>query len=146
MAQDNTSLVKSVYEAFNKKDFDALLKLGMAQTKWVEVPFQTTFSGESAVRDAWKGWSDIFPDGKVEVRKLLSSEDCIITECIGRGTHQGVFHSPAGDLQPTGKQVEIPFCDIIRLKDGKILSVQSYFDFYTFLSQLGLETKISKAA
>lgn len=146
MAKDNVSLVKSIYDAFNNKSFDQLLELGDSQTQWLEVPFRMTLSGQTAVREAWKGWADIFPDGNVEVKSIYSAGDCVIAECIGRGAHQGVFRTPEGDLKPTGNKVEIPFCDIIRLKDGKVLSAHSYFDFYMFLKQLGQQPRLGQAA
>lgn len=57
----------------------------------------------------------------------------------GRGTHRGVLNSPAGELQPTGKSMQVNFCDVYRLKHGKIVRADSYFDFYGLLKQLAPE-------
>lgn len=58
---------------------------------------------------------------------------------FGRGTHRGVFHSPAGVLQPTGRAMEVRFCDIYRLENGEIVRADSYFDFHGLLKQLAPE-------
>jgi len=144
--QDNVSIVRSMYDASNQKNFDQLKALGSSTTEWLEVPFNQVFKGQNAVHDNWKGWVDVFPDANIEVRNLVSAGDYVISECIGRGTHRGVFRSPIGDLQPTGNKVEIPFSEIVRLRDGKIISAHSYFDFYSFIRQLKLEVKPAKAA
>lgn len=144
--QDNISIVRSMYEAFNRKDFQAIQQLGTPNTEWLEVPFQKLEKGPTVLKDNWQGWANVFPDGTVEVRNITSLGDVVLVEAIGRGTHNGVLHSPFGDLQPTGKKVEIPFCDVIRLQNGKIVGGRSYYDFSMFLRQLGFEERIKKAA
>lgn len=47
-----------------------------------------------------------------------------------------MFDSPAGRLEPTGRSMEVQFCDVYRLADGKIARADSYFDFYGLLQCL----------
>ena len=35
--------------------------------------------------------------------------------------------------------MEVSFCDVYRLQDGKIIRADSYFDFYALLRQLAPE-------
>jgi hypothetical protein len=67
--------------------------------------------------------------------------DCVVAQGIGRGTQQGVFRSPAGELAPSGRAMQVHFCDVYRLKDGKIVRAYSYFDFYGLLLQLAPEAR-----
>jgi len=145
-SKSNEMVVQSMYEAFSKKDFDKLDSLGSSQSEWVEVAFESSQKGPLAIRQSWEEWSKVFPDGQIEIQSLISDEDHVIVRGIGRGTHQGVFSTPIGELQPTGQRVEIPFCDVIELSDGKIIKAHSYFDFQTFLRQLGFESKVTQAA
>ncbi len=62
--------------------------------------------------------------------------DHVVAQGIGRGTQRGVFHSPAGAIEPSGRTMEVRFCDVYRLKDGKIARADSYFDFYGLLRHL----------
>jgi ketosteroid isomerase-like protein len=62
--------------------------------------------------------------------------DHVVAQGIGRGTHRGVFNSPAGVLQPTGRTMAVGFCDVYELRGDKILRADSYFDFYGLLNQL----------
>ena len=68
----------------------------------------------------------IFPDATREVRSLVALGDYVVAQGIGRGPHLGVFNSPAGVLQPTGRRMEVHFCDVYRLEDGKIIRAESY--------------------
>jgi predicted ester cyclase len=69
----------------------------------------------------------------------LHSASIVVAQGIGRGTHRGVFNSPAGPLPPTGRRMEVQFCDVYRLEHGKIIRADSYFDFYGLLRQLAPE-------
>jgi ketosteroid isomerase-like protein len=73
------------------------------------------------------------------VRSLVALGDYVVAQGIGRGTHLGVFLSPAGVLQPTGRRMEVHFCDVYRLEDGKVIRADSYLDFYGLLRQLASE-------
>lgn len=144
--QDNAAVVHEMYEAFNKKDFARIQDISTSSTEATLVAFDQVMKGHSALKDVWQNWAKVFPDGKVEIRRMVAMEDTVVTECVGHGTHQSTFYTPIGELQPTGKKVEIPFCDVIRVEKGKIMSMHSYFDFFTFVRQLGVESKISRAA
>ena len=54
------------------------------------------------------------------------------------GTHQGVLHSPAGDIPPTGRPVALDYIQVLRYRDGKHVSFNLMFDRLLMLEQLGL--------
>ena len=137
--QDNASLIRKLYDAVNRKDLKTIANFGAPSSEWLDVPFNFTSKGPSAIIDPWKSWFGIFPDAACEVRSLVALGDHVVAQGTGRGTHLGVFKSPAGDLQPTGRRIEVNFCDVYRLEDGKIIRADSYFDFYGLLKQLAPE-------
>ena len=136
---ENEKIIKKLYEAVNAKDLDYIRSLGDPASEWLDVPFNVTTKGVNAIHDPWKSWFDIFPDATCEVQSLVGMGDYVIARGKGRGTHKGVFHSPAGVLEPRGASLETDFCDVYRLKNGKIIRADSYFDFYLVLSQLAPE-------
>ena len=137
MAQENNAvIIQGLYEAVNQKKLEYIQNLGAPTSEWLDVPFNFTSKGENAIIDPWKSWFEIFPDATCEVRSLVSMGDCVVAQGIGRGTHQGVFNSPAGELPPSGVKMEVFFCDVYRLENGKIIRADSYFDFYSLLRQL----------
>ena len=132
----NEALIRDLYDAVNRKDLDTIAALGAPNSEWLDVPFNMTSRGTGAIIDPWKSWFEIFPDATCEVRSVMSLGDAVVAQGIGRGTHQGAFNSPAGLLPPTGRTMEVSFCDVYRLEEGKIVRADSYFDFYSLLRQL----------
>ena len=133
---NNETIIRGLYDAVNRKDLVAIAALGAPNSEWLDVPFNFTSRGERAIIDPWKSWFDIFPDATCEVRSLVALGEHVIAQGIGRGTQRGVFNSPAGTLSPSGRTMEVFFCDVYRLEQGKIARADSYFDFYSLLRQL----------
>ncbi|HKO79876.1 MAG TPA: ester cyclase [Chitinophagaceae bacterium] len=134
--KSNETVIRGLYDAVNNKDLDYIRNLGANFSEWLDVPFNYTTTGESAIIDPWVSWFGIFPDASCEVKSLVALGDYVVAQGIGRGTHQGVFNSPAGPLSPSGVKMQVTFCDVYKLKDGKIERADSYFDFYNLLNQL----------
>lgn len=132
----NAQLIQSLYDAVNRKDVETIARFGTPGSEWLDVPFNVTSRGDRAIIDPWLSWFEIFPDATCEVRSLVALGDYVVAQGVGRGTHRGPFKSPAGLLPPTGVRMEVQFCDVYRLEDGKILRADSYFDFYGLLRQL----------
>jgi predicted ester cyclase len=134
--QDNAARIRSLYDAVNRKDLETIASFGAPTSEWLDVPFNFTSTGPSAIIEPWKNWFNIFPDATCEVRSLVVLGDHVVAQGFGRGTHRGVFNSPAGTLEPTGRKMEVRFCDVYQLNDGKIIRADSYFDFYGLWQQL----------
>lgn len=79
---------------------------------------------------------DIFPDATCEVRRLAAMGEYVVAQGVGRGTHRGQFDSPAGVLPPSGRTMEVSFCEVYRPRDNKILRADFLFDFYDLWRQL----------
>ncbi|GGH64502.1 quinol monooxygenase YgiN/predicted ester cyclase [Filimonas zeae] len=135
----NAAIIQGLYDAVNNKNLDYIQNLGADFSEWLDVPFNYTTTGKNAIIDPWVSWFGIFPDATCEVKSLTAFGNTVIAQGIGRGTHKGDFHSPAGLLKPSGVAMQVNFCDVYVLKDGCILRADSYFDFYGLLKQLAPE-------
>lgn len=82
-----------------------------------------------------------FPDGKIDIQRIIDAGDSAIVEFIGRGTHNGDLMGVA----PTGRTVAIPACDVLTFKDGKIISEHEYIDVMTIMQQLGVVPEAATA-
>lgn len=136
--QNNANIANSLYEAYNDRDFERGAVLLAENFELLNVPLGVTLRGVDGYRQFVEGWATAFPDSKVEVSQVIASEEGAVIEFRGHGTHTGPLASPAGTIPPTGKQVEVPFCDVMKIKDGKITSLHSYYDSATLMGQLGL--------
>ena len=131
------TLIRGFYEAFNEKDLDRMASLCADTVSWLDVPAGITFKGKEGVHRYNQGWLDAFPDGKVEILNLIISGDRSVVEFVGRGTHRGTFKSPYGNIPATGKAVEMRLCELMEIREGKIVKGTAYYDLSGFLAQLG---------
>lgn len=79
-----------------------------------------------------------FPDGRFDVRHSHEAGDTIIVEGVYRGTQTGPLEGPGGTIPPTGRELAVPYCDVLRVRDGKLVEHRVYWDQATFMAQLGL--------
>ena len=134
----NTEIARTLYDAYNSRNFERSMALADPDVKWLNLSTGQTFEGKEGLLAYMTGWATAFPDSKVNILNMTADEDTIVTEFAGRGTHDGVLATPAGDIPPTGRPIDVPFCEVLRVKDGKIVEGRIYFDSATMLRQLGV--------
>src|SRR5437867_6659276 len=137
-AQDNASIVRAHYDAFNQRDMDKNLALVTDDVKWMNIPFNVNFSGRTGYRVYLENWTKGMPDCKVEVVNVVAGEEWSAVEFIGRGTHTGPLVGPQGTIPATQKKLDLKFCQLLKVKDGQIAEAHLYFDAATLLHQLGV--------
>jgi predicted ester cyclase len=98
--------------------------------------------GQASGRDdviAFLGvFSEAFPDIRLEVKQLLTDGAAAAAEGILVGTHDGVLHTPNGDVAPTGRAVELRWAAVYATDGDTLKSEHLFFDQMDFLGQLGL--------
>ncbi len=138
--QDNAAIVRGVYNAFNDHDLD---RAGAMVSEDFEL---VDFAAEGQVfrgPEGFRQWLQIFltaaPDAKVEVTNVVAAaEGWVFTEHTGRGTHTGPLVGPSGTIPPTGRRVELPIGELVRVENGKITLIHAYYDGATLMRQLGV--------
>jgi predicted ester cyclase len=79
-----------------------------------------------------------FPDYRLTVEDQLAEEDKVAAVWTASGTHRGVWESPIGEVEPTGKHVTWTATTTLRLSSSKIVEViASSWDHLGILQQLG---------
>jgi ketosteroid isomerase-like protein len=64
--------------------------------------------------------------------------DVVVVELAIRGTQDGPLLTPEGTVSASGKTIDVPCCDVFRLKDGKVTSFHCYNAASIMMQQLGL--------
>jgi steroid delta-isomerase-like uncharacterized protein len=124
-------------EAFNSHDLDAFAET-MADDVVVSAPGGVHIEGRAAAVHFYGAWIRAFPDARVEVSALHITNDVAVEEGVFHGTHDGVLHSPEGDLPPTGRAVSIDYIQVLRVHDGRTSGFTLVFDRLQMLEQLGV--------
>jgi steroid delta-isomerase-like uncharacterized protein len=138
---DNTTLVRDLFDAFNDRDLDRVAAMVSEDFELVDFAAQgQVFRGPQGILQ----WLQIFltalPDAKTELTNVVADgQNWVFTEFIGRGTHTGALVGPAGTIPPTGRRIEFPIGELMRIDDeGKFALVHVYYDGATLLRQLGV--------
>jgi steroid delta-isomerase-like uncharacterized protein len=132
-------VARAGYDAFNRRDFSALDKIFADTTEVINIATGERLIGIPGVASFMKGWIDGFSDARAVITSIRQAGDTVVCEFRGTGTHDGVFHTPMGDIPPTGKKVDVEFCDVMRLDRDRIVQIKTYFDSATFAKQLGVK-------
>jgi predicted ester cyclase len=132
-------------DTFNAHDLD-----GFASVLTDDVAFQAPGGmqgqGKAACLEFYGSWLGAFPDFHVEVHNVYFIDDVAVEEGTYSGTHNGVLHTPAGEIPPTGRAVSGQYIQVLRFRDGKHVSFNLSFDRLQMLEQLGLVPAPAAAA
>ena len=130
---DATSIARDYIEAWNRRDWSRVRD---------SLHPQYSYTGGDGVRQDGpeaglalaQMWAAAFPDAKLNIKKIHTAGDTAIVEFIAVGTHQGDLMG----IAPTGRKVEMPICNVIETRDGKIHAEREYFDMAHMMQQLGV--------
>ena len=136
--QDNTTLARSLYEAWNNRDFDYVAECTAPDGTITDMGSGQTFRGPDGARQYSRVWADAFPDGRVTIDRVVAHDDCVVVETTGRGTHTGTLITPNGSIPATGRSLTLHLCDVTEFADGKVKSQHAYLDTGSLLAQLGV--------
>ncbi len=130
-------LLDEAVKLYGRGDIDGLAQL-YADDAVFTVP-GVRLEGRDQIRGYWAGLFQAFPDGGTEILRNAETGDMFFAEIMNRGTHTGQFTLPDGTaLPPTGKSAELPGMLFVRVRDGKLVEENTYYDSLTMMSQLGL--------
>jgi steroid delta-isomerase-like uncharacterized protein len=142
-AQENVALARSLLELYNSHQSDpAWLDKSVASItedcELTDIPSGQTLHGPDGFKQLSLFFAEGFPGSRVELTNAFATEDQVVVEFTGRGTNIGPLHMPTGDIPATGRYSELRFCNVLQIRNGKIVSSRSYYDLMTMLQQLGL--------
>ena len=131
-------LIRSIYDAINSHDLNKFTSFFSADGQFKDISSEKVFRGKNEIRGMAEGWLKAFPDMKLQVSSIIGNGDSYSVELSLLGTHTGPLSGPEGEITATGKKVTVPSCDVFRLKNGKIYSLNCYFAANILMKQLGV--------
>ncbi len=136
-----TDIAKAQLFAYNDKNWDKFRESITPSFTYTEYATGRTTNGAEDTLQVLRGWSASFPDSKATVRSEYVSNNTVILEITWRGTFKGPFNTPNGQIDPNGKTLDLPACQVIEVSGDKVSSVRHYFDVATLLKQIGAMPK-----
>ena len=135
--EENKAIIRSLYEADNKKDLSILEEL--ISPDFFDATFQ--LRGPESYKQFETMFFKGFPDWHETIEDMVAEGDKVWVRFTGRGTHRGEWQG----LAPTGKKITFTGVQIWRIVDGKVVEKDSIIDLLDALKQLGIIKFTEKA-
>ena len=143
---DNVAIARKFHEAWTERDPEGGAALIAADCEFYDVARGEPPRGPEGYKRDYNRWLAAFPDGQCEVTHVVDGGEWVVVEFTNRGTNTGSITTALGEFPPTGRRIEVPYCSIMRIKDGKVVAGRDYYDVSTILRQLGLVAESARAA
>ena len=135
---DNAAVARTFHQAWAERNPDRGAAVIADDCEFVDVPRGEIQRGPEGYRHDYERWRTAFPDGTVEIINVIAEGDWVVVEFTNSGTNTGPLRTAIGDFPPTNRKIEVPYCSIMQIKNGKVISGRDYYDVSTILRQLGL--------
>jgi steroid delta-isomerase-like uncharacterized protein len=143
MASQNAETFRELHQAFNRRDFDGVVSKMAEGFTYRDQARNVTFTGRDGFKEFMEGWAGAFSNATVTDPSYLDAGDTVIAQFMARGVNDG----PLGPLPATGREIDVPFCELMRFDDdGQIVSGGIYYDQLTMMIQLGHSEPSAEAA
>jgi steroid delta-isomerase-like uncharacterized protein len=127
-------------EAWNRQDLDAIMDLHSDDTVFQAHAAGTPPAvGKEAVRETFAGYLAQLPDINFAERALHVGDDHWVLESTMSGTIAQPIEVEGESLGDSGARVEVDCVDVIEVRDGLVVSKQTYIDSLTMQRQLAGE-------
>ena len=79
---------------------------------------------------------EAFPDQRFDVERELIADGAVVLCLRWHGTHLGSFASPLGVIAPTGRRFSTHGIEIFDVRDDRVVSVRTAWNFASLVAQL----------
>jgi len=134
---ENEKIVRAAYETAERQNLEAFIDCFTPDGTLTDQSIAVTYQGRDVAKTV-EVYARAFPDMHRELFRFFEVGDTIIVELALQGTHQGPLDLPSGTVQPTGRRMDAPCCDVFQMRDGKIQSFNCYPSGTVVMEQLGL--------
>src|SRR6202008_4188482 len=140
------AIIRSGYAAAEGgvNDFKTFVSLFTADGVILDVASGTEYRGKDLGRMV-DVFATAFPDMHRDIHHVYETSDRGIVELSLHGTHKGPLVLPAGTLEPTGKDMHTPCCDVFYMSAGKIQRFNCYAAGTIMFAQPGVLSHLGGA-
>jgi steroid delta-isomerase-like uncharacterized protein len=139
---DIERIVRRFHESWDLRDPERGVAVIAEDCRFEDVARGEAQVGPDGYRQDYHRWRAAFPDGEVKVTNVVAAGDSAdgwaVVEFLNRGTQTGMLHSSLGDFPPSGRRMEVRYCSVMRVRDGKVVEGRDYYDSASIARQLGL--------
>jgi steroid delta-isomerase-like uncharacterized protein len=143
MESRNVKTYRAGHEAFNRRDFDAMVEAYADSISWIDQARGITFRTPQKFKDEFlEGWIQASSDCRVTDARYTDAGETVVARFVARGTNDG----PLGPFPASGKEWMLSMCEMWHFDaDGRVVGGEIYYDQVSLLTQLGLLPEPSRA-
>lgn len=131
------ALVRRYYDLFNERRFDDAARLISPDASFIHRPTKERLVGPAGYRTFAAAWVRAVPDAQVKIVDIaIESGMWVKVNFVGHGTHTGTLDLGEIRFPPTGRHVELPFCQHFNIQGGEIVEAVLEFDLQTMQRML----------
>jgi ketosteroid isomerase-like protein len=134
---DNEQIIRTAYQIAEDKDIEGWLAAFTDAGTFTDESIGVTYRGRDRALPV-ENYARAFPDMHRELYRVYATGDIVVVQLALQGTHHGPLSLGDGTLEPTGKRMDAPCCDVFELVDGKIERFDCYPSGTVILTQLGV--------
>ena len=131
-------IVRIFHESWDMRDPDRGAAVIADDCRFEDIARGELQIGPAAYKHDYSRWREAFPDGECKVVNIIVQGDWAVVEYVNRGTHTGILRSSLGTFDPTGRSVEVRYCSVMRVENGKVVEGRDFYDSATIARQLGV--------
>ena len=143
MESRNVEAHRAGHAAFNRRDFNAMVKEYAESISWTDQARGITFRTPHEFKnDFLEGWIEASSDCQVTDARYTAAGEMVVARFTARGTNDG----PLGPFPATGKKWTLRICEMWHFDaDGRVVGGEIYYDQVSLLTQLELLPEPSPA-
>jgi predicted ester cyclase len=131
--------VRQFHESRDLRDQERGVAVIAPDCRFADVARNEAQIGPDGYRHDDHRWRAAFPDGEVKVVNVITGSDgWAVLEFVNRGTQTGPLQSSLGDFPASGRRMEVRYCAVMRIQDGKVFEGRDYDDCASIARQPGL--------
>jgi steroid delta-isomerase-like uncharacterized protein len=136
MTSRNVATHRAGHEAFNQRDFEAMVKDYADSISWTDRARSLTFRTPQEFKTVFlPGWVQSSSDIQVRDPRYIDAGQTVLCTFTVVGTQDG----PLGPFPATNKQFSLPLCEMWHFdSSGRVIGGDLYYDQVSLLMQLGL--------
>lgn len=137
---DVEAIVRQFHESWDMRDPDRGAAVIAEDCHFEDIARSELLPGPDAYKADYHRWREAFPDGSLEITNVIVAGAWAVVEFVNRGTQTGQLKSSLGTFPPSGRKMEVRYCSVMRVQDGKVVEGRDYYDSASIARQLGLMT------
>jgi hypothetical protein len=136
MTSTNYETYRAGHDAFNHRDFAAMVKHYADTIDWTDRARGLTFRTPQEFKDVFlPGWVESSSNIRITNPRYIDAGQTVMCTFTVVGTHDG----PLGPFPATGKEFALPLCEMWHFDSiGRAVGGDLYYDQVSLLMQLGL--------